>query len=169
MSWSPAMADFIEESSRHHFLDRYNRGVIRRMLQAWFAHAGCVHLDLGCGSGYMLEEITAQHPGTMSIGSDYEERALAGCRRQFPQMPLLRMNALEPALHAGAFDVVTCLNVLEHIEQDGAALAQMHALLKPGGALGISVPLGPELYDLYDETHGHVPAASIFLQISAKR
>jgi hypothetical protein len=42
------------------------------------------------------------------------------------------------------------LNVLEHIEDDVAALRNAYKLLKPGGSLVIEVPAGPYLYDAYD-------------------
>jgi hypothetical protein len=48
-----------------------------------------------------------------------------------------------------AFDVITCLSVLEHIPQDATAAHQMWNLLKPGGTLIITMPCAAKAYDLY--------------------
>jgi hypothetical protein len=47
------------------------------------------------------------------------------------------------------------LNVLEHIEHDDVAIAQIARLLKPGGVAVIEVPAGPKLYDTYDALLKH--------------
>lgn len=52
-------------------------------------------------------------------------------------------------------DYVYTLNVLEHIEDDGLALAQIFRCLKPGGRLLIYVPAFPLLYTSMDEKVGH--------------
>jgi 2-polyprenyl-3-methyl-5-hydroxy-6-metoxy-1,4-benzoquinol methylase len=62
-----------------------------------------------------------------------------------------------PALAAqpGAFDLVVCQNVLEHIEDDAAATAAMAGALCPGGRLTMLVPAHPRLFGTLDETYGH--------------
>jgi SAM-dependent methyltransferase len=47
------------------------------------------------------------------------------------------------------------LNVLEHIEDDKAALEQTFRILRPGGIAVIEVPAGPHLYDTYDKALKH--------------
>jgi SAM-dependent methyltransferase len=59
------------------------------------------------------------------------------------------------AARAGEWDFVLCQNVLEHIEDDGRAVAAMAAALAPGGRLGILVPAHPRLYGLLDRAYGH--------------
>ncbi|MCA1580926.1 MAG: methyltransferase domain-containing protein [Acidobacteria bacterium] len=48
-------------------------------------------------------------------------------------------------------DTIVCCNVLEHIEQDQATLADMHALLRPGGRLALLVPALQKIYGTLDE------------------
>jgi SAM-dependent methyltransferase len=50
---------------------------------------------------------------------------------------------------------VVCLNVLEHIDDDTAAMSHIARILKPGGIAHIEVPSGPHLYDVYDELLMH--------------
>lgn len=53
------------------------------------------------------------------------------------------------------FDLVCAFEVLEHIEDDAAALAGWAAWLNPGGTLLVSVPAGPERFGSADEAVGH--------------
>jgi SAM-dependent methyltransferase len=59
------------------------------------------------------------------------------------------------SLEPKGFDFVLCLNVLEHIEDDAAALATIRAALRPGGDLGLLVPAHPRLFGPLDERYGH--------------
>lgn len=52
-------------------------------------------------------------------------------------------------------DTVVCINVLEHVEDDGKALAQMRAVLQPAGRLALLVPALPCLYGTIDRKIGH--------------
>ena len=53
------------------------------------------------------------------------------------------------------FDSVICLNVVEHIPDDLAALRNIHNILVPGGRAIILVPFGPDLFGTLDEVLGH--------------
>ena len=55
----------------------------------------------------------------------------------------------------GTFDLVVCQNVLEHIADDEAALAEMARVLRPGGHLALLVPSRPELFGSLDDAYGH--------------
>lgn len=62
----------------------------------------------------------------------------------------------DEAVPAGSFDSVVCLNVLEHIQDDVAALRHMKQLLRPGGRVIVFVPAMPALFGAMDEAMGHV-------------
>jgi SAM-dependent methyltransferase len=53
------------------------------------------------------------------------------------------------------FDTIVCLNVVEHIEDDVAALQNFAGVLEDGGRAVILVPCGPGLYGSLDEVLGH--------------
>jgi SAM-dependent methyltransferase len=59
-------------------------------------------------------------------------------------------------LENDAFDFAYTLNVLEHIEDDAAALAALHARLRPGGRLLVYVPAFQVLYGPMDRRVGHL-------------
>lgn len=54
-----------------------------------------------------------------------------------------------------SIDLIVCQNVLEHIEDDAAALEAMARVLKPGGRLFLLVPANPRLYGPLDSGYGH--------------
>jgi SAM-dependent methyltransferase len=53
------------------------------------------------------------------------------------------------------FDLVCAFEVLEHLEDEAAALAAWHGLVRPGGRLLLSVPGAPRMYGASDERAGH--------------
>jgi SAM-dependent methyltransferase len=59
------------------------------------------------------------------------------------------------ARHAGSFGLALSQNVLEHIEDDGAAVGAMARSLAPGGRLVALVPAHPRLYGRLDRGYGH--------------
>lgn len=62
----------------------------------------------------------------------------------------------DPSLEEGAVDVITFLEVLEHLEDDTAALNRLRKLVRPGGLLVLSVPAHQDLWDELDEWAGHI-------------
>ena len=54
------------------------------------------------------------------------------------------------------FDAAVLGEVLEHIEDDGKALSEVHRVLRPQGVLALSVPAHPSLYGPSDVWAGHV-------------
>ncbi len=59
------------------------------------------------------------------------------------------------AARAGTLDLIVCQNVLEHIDDDAGAVAEMAAALRPGGRLALLVPADPRLYGALDLAYGH--------------
>ena len=60
-----------------------------------------------------------------------------------------------PGIERGAYDLVAVLDVVEHIEDDVAALAAMKTLLKPGGKILIAVPAHQWLWSAHDVVNHH--------------
>lgn len=115
-------------------------------------------LDAGCGTGYMTrrlaslgnETVGLEHDATLA---DFARSTLANEAWQVPvhQMPLGDGSVRQ----LGEFGAMICLDVLEHIEDDRAALRDLAAVLRPEGVLLISVPAMPALYGKRDEHIGH--------------
>jgi 2-polyprenyl-6-hydroxyphenyl methylase/3-demethylubiquinone-9 3-methyltransferase len=98
-------------------------------------------LDVGCGGGLLCEAMAAR--GARVTGLDAGIEAIAAARRHAEERGLAiryEHGTIEDyAASAGAaFDVVTCMELLEHVPDPGSILRAAAAALKPGGHLVLS-------------------------------
>ena len=110
-----------------------------------------VILDVGCSSGYVLDNLRRTLPHATLIGADFLPGPLATLAQRMPDIPILQFDLRKCPLPDASIDGITSLNVLEHIDDHQAALAEIYRILKPGGLAHIEVPAGSSLYDIYDE------------------
>jgi len=96
-------------------------------------------LDVGCGEGGAFAPYRAD--GTYLAGIDFDPAllAVAGTRMDETQALDLERDAF-PAAWMGAFDVVACCDVLEHLRDPWTVLARLRPLLAPDGVLVASIP-----------------------------
>ena len=97
---------------------------------------GCKVLDVGCGGG-ILTEAMASH-GAQVTGIDMAEAPLAVARlhqlESGAEVEYLQTTAEALAdERTGQFDVVTCLEMLEHVPSPSAVVASLRRLVRPGG------------------------------------
>jgi len=149
--WSDNLTSLHEtEAGRDHPIDQASRRLgVASMLK--INGPAPVILDVGCSSGFVLEDLRQALPAAGLIGADYLSAPLEGLAERMPEMPILQFDLRKCPLPDACVDGITCLNVLEHIDDHGAALAEIHRILKPGGIAHVEVPMGPALYDIYDE------------------
>lgn len=107
-------------------------------------------LDYGCGDGTFLAEVRDLFPN--AAGGDIDPRQNDDCRKRFaahPAISFLSIGELEQPAHCGAYDIVTCMEVLEHClpSTTEKVIGDLRRLVAPGGTVVISVPIeiGPTL------------------------
>jgi len=154
-SWSDSLTSQLEIPSKTHFIDVYNRKIAFDSIRNKLVKAAR-YLDAGCSCGYMLEDVCKMVPGIEAIGTDYFSAGLAKCHARLSDIPLFQMDLLDCRFPDNLFDAVTCLNVLEHIQDDTGVLKQLFRIMRPAGRLAVTVPMGRSLYDIYDQVHYHV-------------
>jgi ubiquinone/menaquinone biosynthesis C-methylase UbiE len=93
-------------------------------------------LEVGCGGGNVLERVAAHR-----VGLDLSPWILAKARARLGgAAQLVRGDAQALPFADGAFDRVFCSEVLEHLLEPEAALAEMRRVVAPGGWVVVSVP-----------------------------
>jgi SAM-dependent methyltransferase len=98
-------------------------------------------LDVGCASGYGAAGVaTAGPPGRVVVGVEIDPDHLAHGRRRLPWLTLLEGDATALPVPDGCADAVLILDVLEHLADPEAAVAEAHRALRPRGVLVVSVP-----------------------------
>ena len=132
-------------TARRRILD----GVIERIVRP---PADSRILELGAGTGHNLEMLSrfgrveaseldpvARELASERLGRPVVEAALPGLS-MFP---------------ADSYDLVALLDVLEHVPDDKNSLRAIYQLLKPGGALLLTVPINPWMWSAHDVAHHH--------------
>jgi SAM-dependent methyltransferase len=150
--WSEDLTALHEtESGRDHPIDCASRRLAVRTMRRLAGLKAPVILDVGCSTGFILEDLHEALPHAELVGADYLLGPLESLARRIPDIPILQFDLRHCPLPDACVDGITCLNVLEHIDDHDRALGHIHRILKPGGWAHIEVPAGPELFDIYDE------------------
>ena len=108
-------------------------------------------LDLGAGTGINLKNLSSLG---FAVGVDYSLSAIEFCQRRGLKN-LVLAKAEELPFKKASFDLITCLDLLEHLEDDEGFLRECQRILKPGGFLLISTPAYQWLFSSHDIALGH--------------
>lgn len=161
VSWSPTAPPASMPESilletgdivRHHPWWEARAALTIRLLQGMGIRPGARVLDAGCGWGVTLEALE-RHEYHVT-GLDGNRLALEKLDR--PDRLLVQADLGKPLAPLGEpFDAVLGLDVIEHIDEDRVAVANLAALTRVGGVAILSVPALPYLYSEFDQVQGH--------------
>lgn len=147
-------SEYSEIDSSHWWFTGRTR-IIQTVLRSALGHSGADPgrrvLDMGCGTGGMLEPLRAF--GGVE-GVDASESAVRFCHER-GETAVTHLTSDELPFADGTFDVVTALDVIEHIEDDTAAVREVRRVLAPGGIFLVTVPAHPALWGAQDEISHH--------------
>jgi SAM-dependent methyltransferase len=145
--------DYFEIEDRHWWF-RGRRAIFLRLLDHYLPPADRGErrlLDVGCGTGAMLRHL--ERFGS-PIGIEAAEEAVRLCRAR--GVGAVQLAEAPPLPFEGdRFDLVTALDVIEHVDDDVEMLREVERTLRPGGMLLLSVPAYRYLWGLQDEVAHH--------------
>jgi ubiquinone/menaquinone biosynthesis C-methylase UbiE len=124
------------------FFHRNRARVVRRMV-AKYAMPNAPILDAGCGTGLNLRHLPAG-----STGVDINPRNIELLRQRLPDHTVVEGDVENLPFDAESFGTVLCTEVIEHIPDPSAALAEFRRVLQPGGVLIGSVPARSAIWKL---------------------
>jgi SAM-dependent methyltransferase len=134
-----------------HWWYRGRRRIVRAVLDGAEVPPGARLLDAGAGSGRTLDELAAYgQPAGIEPNPLGVEAARARGHVDVQRAPIERIPYPD-----ATFDAITCLDVLEHTDDDVHSLRELRRVTRPGGALLVTVPAYPTLWSRHDEVNGH--------------
>ena len=150
-------AEFIKLDmiDREHWFYRGKREIVRYWIDRYLSlSSNDLLIDAGCGTGTFLAEMAAL---CHVIGLDNHKQSIALTSSHIKRTggAVLRTSLETIALPDSCATVVTALDVLEHLDNDAAAVHELTRLLRLDGLLIVTVPALPILWSDWDEALHH--------------
>jgi 2-polyprenyl-3-methyl-5-hydroxy-6-metoxy-1,4-benzoquinol methylase len=114
-------------------------------------------LNAGCGSGEMTA-LLAQQASWQVDAIDNDPEAIRLSELLAERLSLTNIQLFEVGIesHIGSdYDIIVCIDVLEHLPEPDTAVARLVQMLKPGGTFCASVPALQWLFGYHDRMLGH--------------
>jgi len=131
--------------SRSRLISWTHRGRFEMGLALARHAAGRRVLDYGSGDGTFLALLAGGRGApAVAVGAELQDSVVEDCRTRFSavdRLHFVRVCDLDDGEYDGAFDMVFCMEVLEHVLEPLDSLRRMNRLLAPGGRIVISVPI----------------------------
>ncbi|MDP3998140.1 MAG: class I SAM-dependent methyltransferase [bacterium] len=105
-------------------------------------------LDVGCASGWFISEIANHYPKNNFFGIDVYREAVAYAKIYYPKVYFSCGDAHHLPFSENSFDIVICINVLEHIINPKQILAEIKRVTKPDGKVVIGMDSENFLFSL---------------------
>lgn len=136
-----------------HFWFVARNDILRDRMQRHFSGAKNI-LEIGCGTGFVLAGTRSTFPAARLSGSDIYTEGLDFARQRVPSAFLFQMDACHIPFR-DEFDLIGAYDVLEHIDDDRAALGQIYQACQPGGGVIFTVPQHRWLWSSTDDYAHH--------------
>ncbi|HEX5337590.1 MAG TPA: class I SAM-dependent methyltransferase [Gallionella sp.] len=139
------------EAGHFWFVGRNN--ILRDRMLRHFSGAKNI-LEIGCGTGFVLSNTRQAFPDAQLSGSDIFTEGLGYAKQRVPSAFLFQMDACHIP-YRNEFDLIGAFDVLEHIDDDRAALGQIYQACQPGGGIVLTVPQHRWLWSSTDDYAHH--------------
>jgi SAM-dependent methyltransferase len=134
-----------------HWWYRERRALLSRALRRLPAGGGRA-LDIGAAGGGNTRVLRAH--GWRPVALEYSPDGASVCAER--DLAVIRADARFLPFPSAGLDLVVAFDILEHIEEDHLAAAEIRRVLRPGGTALIAVPADMRLWSAHDAAVGHV-------------
>lgn len=125
----------------------------RRLLRDELASTPAAGLALDVGAAGGGNTRVLRDAGWPAVAVEYTETGAAICRRR--GLPVVRADAQRLPFHDASAGLAVAFDVIEHLDDDAAALAELHRVLRPGSRLVLAVPADMSLWSAHDVAVDH--------------
>jgi SAM-dependent methyltransferase len=139
----------ISAFEEEHWWYRERKWLLKKFVEMYLIKGKA--LDVGASAGYYSQ--TLQELGLEVLAFENEPVGVAICQSRGLQTMAGNAESLE--ISSDSQDLVIMMDVLEHIENDSAAVREVSRVLKPGGFFFLTVPVGMELWSDHDVQARH--------------
>ncbi|MFW6143683.1 MAG: class I SAM-dependent methyltransferase [Patescibacteria group bacterium] len=128
------------------------KSIVKTMIDKYCQKkSGIEILDIGCGTGQILQMLSQFGK---AVGIDKDKKAIYFCQKR--GLDTVKQGRAEQLpFEENQFDLITVLDVLEHIKEDKKTLKEIVRVLKPKGKALITVPAAKYLWSSHDEALDH--------------
>jgi SAM-dependent methyltransferase len=147
----PSLERSLLEAEDSHYWFRARRRILGDVIRSLPLPASPRILDVGCGGGRFLIDLAQ-----VGVVSAIEPLPASFEVAQARGVADVRRNGIDDIpFEPHAFDLITCLDVVEHIEDDVGAFRAMREMARPGAHLAVTVPAYQWLWSDHDRINHH--------------
>ena len=106
-------------------------------------------LDLGCGPGELISELTNKFKNIEITGIDFSEKMLEISNKRNPLATHIKMDTAELSKLEGKFDIIICTHSLPYYKEPKNVFKQLHRVLSSDGKILVGFASGNSFYDKF--------------------
>ncbi len=114
-------------------------------------------IDIGCGNGYLLEQLHKKSPHAELHGLEYSKGLYESSKQRLKEKAkIINGDAEEMQLEDNTFDRVICTEVIEHVKNPSKVLKEIHRILKQDGIVTMTIP-NASAYKIFEKVYKIIP------------